>query len=191
MADEKQTEEAKMEKEIVPNFDDVEDFEEIDISEEAMEISEVEELRLEAKELKDRLMRALAEAENQRKRGERNRRDAEVYGGAKLAKDMLSVYDNMSRALETIDDSQRTASKALIEGIELTQRELLSVFRNHKIEAVMPLVGDKFNPQIHEAMFEAPVPDSKAGHIIQVMSQGFKIGDRLLRAAQVGVSSNR
>ncbi len=191
MADEKQTEEAKMEKEIIPSFDDIDDFEEIDISEEAMEISEVEELRLEAKELKDKLMRALAEAENQRKRGERNRRDAEIYGGAKLAKDMLSVYDNMSRALDAIDDTQRAASKALIEGIELTQRELLSVFRNHKIEAVLPLIGDKFNPQVHEAMFEAPVPDIKAGHIIQVMNQGFKIGDRLLRAAQVGVSSSR
>jgi molecular chaperone GrpE len=191
MADEKQTEEAKMEKEIIPSFDDIDDFEEIDISEEAMEISEVEELRLDVKELKDKLMRALAEAENQRKRGERNRRDAELYGGAKLAKDMLSVYDNMSRALDAIDDEQRKASKALIEGIELTQRELLSVFRNHKIEAVLPLIGDKFNPQIHEAMFEAPVPDIKAGHIIQVMNQGFKIGDRLLRAAQVGVSSSR
>ena len=173
------------------NFDDVADFEEIDISEEAMELSELEELREENEALKDRLMRALAEAENQRKRGERNRRDAEVYGGAKLAKDMLSVFDNMSRALDTIDDAQRETSKALIDGIELTRRELLSVFKTHKIDEVSPAVGDKFNPQIHEAMFEAPVPDIKAGHIIQVVSHGFMIGDRLLRAAQVGVSSSR
>lgn len=171
-----------------PDFD-VDDFEEIDISEEAMELSELEELRQENANLKDRIMRALAEAENQRKRGERNRRDAEIYGGAKLAKDMLSVHDNMSRALETIDDTQRENSKALIEGIELTQRELLSVFKNHKIEAVLPKIGDKFDPKIHEAMFEAPVKDVKAGHIIQVMNQGFVIGERLLRAAQVGVSS--
>lgn len=191
MADEKQIEEPEVEQNAAINFDDVEDFETIDISEEAMELSELEELRQENEQLKDRLMRALAEAENQRKRGERNRRDAEVYGGSKLAKDMLSVYDNMSRALGAIDDTQRETSKALIEGIELTQRELLSVFRNHKISQVMPLVGDKFNPQIHEAMFEAPVPDIKAGHIIQVMNQGFMIGDRLLRAAQVGVSSTR
>ena len=173
------------------NFDDLADFEEIDISEEAMELSELEELREENEALKDRLMRALAEAENQRKRGERNRRDAEVYGGAKLAKDMLSVFDNMSRALDTIDDAQRETSKALIDGIELTRRELLSVFKTHKIEEVSPTVGDKFNPQVHEAMFEAPVPDIKAGHIIQVVSHGFMIGDRLLRAAQVGVSSSR
>ena len=189
MANEKQNLEQEPETEL--NFDDVADFEEIDISEEAMELSELEELREENEALKDRLMRALAEAENQRKRGERNRRDAEVYGGAKLAKDMLSVFDNMTRALDTIDDAQRETSKALIDGIELTRRELLSVFKVHKIEEVSPAVGDKFNPQIHEAMFEAPVPDIKAGHIIQVLSHGFMIGDRLLRAAQVGVSSSR
>lgn len=183
MADEKQ------EVEIEPNFDNVTDFEEIDMSEEAVELTEAEVLRQENEQLKDRLMRALAEAENQRKRGERNRRDAEIYGGSRLAKDMLSVYDNMSRALSAVDDGQREASKALIDGIELTKRELLSVFRNHKIEVVMPLAGDKFDPKIHEAMFEAPMPDTKAGHIIQVLSQGFMIGDRLLRAAQVGVSS--
>ena len=188
MADEKQ--EVEVEENVTElNLDDIEDFEEIDISEEGVELSENDALRQENEELKERVMRALAEAENQRKRGERNRRDAEVYGGAKLAKDMLSVYDNMTRALDTIDDEQREASKALIEGIELTQRELLNVFKQHKIEAVLPAVGDKFDPQIHEAMFEAPVPDIKGGHIIQVMSQGFMIGDRLLRAAQVGVSS--
>ena len=187
MANEKQN----IESEVELNFDDVADFEEIDISEEAMDASELDELREENEALKDRLMRALAEAENQRKRGERNRRDAEVYGGTKLARDMLSVYDNMSRALDTIDDNQRATSKALIDGIELTKRELLTVFKTHKIEAILPLVGDKFNPQIHEAMFEAPVPDIKAGHIIQVLGQGFMIGDRLLRAAQVGVSSAR
>jgi molecular chaperone GrpE len=189
MANEKQNIDQEPETEL--NFDDVADFEEIDISEEAMELSELEELREENEALKDRLMRALAEAENQRKRGERNRRDAEIYGGAKLAKDMLSVFDNMTRAIDTIDDAQRETSKALIDGIELTRRELLSVFKAHKIEEVLPAVGDKFNPQIHEAMFEAPVPDIKAGHIIQVLSHGFMIGDRLLRAAQVGVSSSR
>lgn len=189
MADEKQEQESDVVENIEPNFDDVEDFEQIDISEEAMQLSELEELGQENEMLKDRVMRALAEAENQRKRGERDRRDAEVYGGVKLARDMLSVYDNMSRALGAIDEDQREVSKALIDGIELTQRELLSVFKKHKIETVLPVVGDKFNPQIHEAMFEAPMPDVKAGHIIQVMSQGFMIGDRLLRAAQVGVSS--
>jgi len=184
-----QNPEATVANEVGLNLDNIEEFEEIDISEEAMELSELNELRVENEELKDRVMRALAEAENQRKRGERNRRDAEIYGGSKLAKDMLSVYDNMSRALSVIDDAQRESSRALIEGIELTQRELLNVFRTHNIVSIVPEIGEKFDPQKHEAMFEAPVPDSKAGNIIQVISEGFMVGERLLRAAQVGVSS--
>lgn len=77
----------------------------------------------------------------------------------------------------------------MIEGIELTQRELLSAFAKHKIVPVAPEVGEKFDPNMHQAMFEAPFPDVKAGHILQVMSEGYMIGDRLLRPAQVGVSS--
>ena len=134
-------------------------------------------------------MRALADAENNRKRGERDRRDAEVYGGSKLARDLLSVYDNMSRALETVDETQRQSSKALIEGIELTMRDLLNTFSKHKIERVAPEVGEKFDPNIHQAMFEAPVPGIEAGKVIQLMAEGFVIGDRLLRPAQVGVSA--
>lgn len=150
---------------------------------------EIELLERERDELKDRLIRSLAEAENTRKRGERDRRDAEVYGGSKLARDLLSVYDNMKRALDTVDDNQRENSKALIEGIELTLRELLSTFSKHKIERVAPEVGEKFDPKIHQAMFEAPVAGVEAGKIIQMMAEGFVIGDRLLRPAQVGVSS--
>ena len=134
-------------------------------------------------------MRALADAENTRKRGERDRRDAELYGGTKLARDLLSVYDNMKRALETVDDAQRESSKALIEGIELTSRELLSAFAKHKIERIAPEVGEKFDPQIHQALFEAPVPTVEGGKIIQLMAEGFILGERLLRPAQVGVSS--
>jgi molecular chaperone GrpE len=140
--------------------------------------------------LKDRLMRALADSENLRKRSERDRKDAEIYGGTKLARDLLSVYDNMSRALENIDDELRKKSPALAEGLELTLRELLAVFSKHKITQVMPEIGEKFDPKYHQAMFEAPVSDSVKGSIIQVMTNGFKIGDRLLRASQVGVSSN-
>ncbi len=99
---------------------------------------EWEQLVAERDQLKDRLMRSLADAENTRKRLERDRRDAETYGGSKLARDMLPVYDNMQRALEAVDDNQREASKALIEGIELTLRELLNTFSKHKIERVSP-----------------------------------------------------
>ena len=179
-----------LDEEVFPLDDiDEEDVEDVDLTEEPEEVDPVEELQAEVAGLKDRLMRALAEQENLRKRAERDRRDAETYGGQKLARDLLSVNDNMKRALETITDDQREANKGLIDGIELTQRELLSAFSTHKIIPVSPAVGDKFDPNLHQAMFEAPFPDVKAGHILQVMNEGFMIGDRLLRPAQVGVSS--
>ncbi len=150
---------------------------------------ELEALRGERDEYRDRFMRALADAENARKRSERDRKEAEQYGGSKLARDMLPVYDNMSRALEAATEETRQVSAALLEGVELTMRELLNVFKKHGIEPVAPEVGDKFDPQLHQAMFEAPVPDTKAGDIIQVSQVGFMLHDRLLRPAQVGVSS--
>ena len=150
---------------------------------------EVDSLRAERDAFKDKFMRALADAENARKRGEKARRDAEQYGGAKLSRDMLPVHDNLKRALDTITDEQREAVPALLEGIELTMRELLSVFKKHGIEVIAPEVGDKFDPKHHEAMFEAPVPGTVAGEIIQVAAEGFMLHDRLLRPAQVGVSS--
>ncbi|MAD94635.1 MAG: nucleotide exchange factor GrpE [Rhodobacteraceae bacterium] len=168
---------------------EIEETEDIHLTEEAEELDPIESLKNEVTDLKDRLMRSLADQENLRKRGERDRRDAETYGGQKLAKDLLSVSDNMKRALETVNDEQREANKALIEGIELTQRELLSAFAKHKIVPVSPEVGQKFDPNMHQAMFEAPFPDVKAGHILQVMAEGYMIGDRLLRPAQVGVSA--
>ena len=150
---------------------------------------ELDELRAERDEYKDRFMRALADAENARKRGDKARREAENYGGSKLARDMLPVYDNLKRAVDSATDEQREVSAALIEGVELTLRSLLGVFEKHGIRIVSPEVGDRFDPQVHEAMFEAPVPGTKAGDIIQVSAEGFMLHDRLLRAAQVGVSS--
>ena len=140
--------------------------------------------------LQDKLMRTLADSENLRKRSIRDRSDAEVYGGTKLARDLHSVYDNITRALDAVSDEQRKSNAGLIEGIELTRKELINGFEKHKIIRIMPEEGDVFDPLIHQAMFEAPLPESKAGEIIQVMAVGFKIGDRLLRPAQVGVSSN-
>jgi molecular chaperone GrpE len=149
----------------------------------------IAELEAERDELKDKWMRALADAENSRKRSERDRREAEQYGGSRLARDMLSVFDNMKRAVESIPAENREANKAVIEGLELTMRELLNVFRKHGIELISPDVGDKFDPAVHEAMFEAPVPGTKAGEIIQVTADGFMLHERLLRPAKVGVSS--
>jgi molecular chaperone GrpE len=140
--------------------------------------------------LQDKLMRTLADSENLRKRSIRDRSDAEVYGGTKLARDLLSVYDNITRALDAVSDEQKKANSALIEGIELTRKEIISGFEKHKIIRIIPQIGDIFDPLLHQAMFEASLPDTKAGEIIQIMAVGFKIGERLLRPAQVGVSSN-
>lgn len=152
-------------------------------------VDEIEALRAERDEYRDRFMRALADAENTRKRSDRERREAEQYGGAKLARDILPVFDAMKRATQSATDAQREENKALIEGVELTMRELVSVFSKHGIEPVSPEIGDRFDPKRHQAMFEAPVPDTKSGDIIQVMADGFLLHDRLLRPAQVGVSS--
>jgi len=175
--------------------DFLDDIDEIEAEMEEQELADleppsVEELESENRQLKDRLMRAMAETENMRKRGERDRREAEAYGGTKLARDLLSVHDNMGRALESIDDKLREDFAALVEGLELTQRELLSVFEKHKIVKVEPEAGDKFDPKLHQAMFEAPVPNTVKGTVIQTMAPGFTIAGRLIRAAQVGVSSN-
>ncbi len=141
--------------------------------------------------LRDKFMRALADAENARKRSERDRREAEQYGGSRLARDLLPVYDNMKRALEAADDNVREQAAGFLEGVELTMRELLNIFSKHGITVISPVEGDEFDPQIHQAMFEAPVPGTTAGQIIQVSAEGFMLHDRLLRPAQVGVSSNR
>ena len=149
----------------------------------------IAELEAERDALKDKWMRALADAENSRKRSERDRREAEQYGGSRLARDLLPVFDNMKRAIEAIPQESRETNKAVIEGVELTMRELLNVFRKHGIEVISPEVGDRFDPSVHDAMFEAPLPGTKAGDIIQVSADGFMLHDRLLRPAKVGVSS--
>ncbi|MDU8927987.1 nucleotide exchange factor GrpE [Alisedimentitalea sp. MJ-SS2] len=174
-------------------LDDIAAAEAEELAEEMAEIdfeeAELDALRAERDELKDKFMRALADAENARKRGDKARRDAEQYGGSRLARDMLPVHDNMKRALEAATEEQREVAAGLIEGVELTMRELLNVFSKHGIQIVSPQVGDRFDPQMHEAMFEAPVPGTQAGDIIQVSAEGFMLHDRLLRPAQVGVSS--
>jgi len=159
-----------------------------DISNEA---AEIDALRAERDALQDKFMRAIADAENARKRSDKDRREAENYGGSKLARDLLPVHDNLKRAIETVTDGQREGSEALIEGVELTLRELRNVFAKHGITIIDPEIGDRFDPQHHEAMFEAPLPGTRAGEIIQVSAQGFMLHDRILRPAQVGVSSNR
>lgn len=151
---------------------------------------DIEAIIAERDELRDRFMRALADAENARKRAEKERRDAEQYGGSRLARDLLAVHDNLTRALAATTDESRTAAAGLIDGIELTLRDLENTFSRHGIKVIAPEIGDKFDPQLHEAMFEAPLPGTAAGNVIQLLNNGFMLHERLLRPAQVGVSSN-
>ncbi len=157
-----------------------------EIDDEALELDT---LRAERDDYKDRFMRALADAENARKRADKDRREAQAYGGSRIARDLLPVYDNLNRALAAAKEDESGASTALVEGVELTLKELLKVFDRHGVTRIAPEVGDRFDPKEHEAMFEAPVPGTKAGEIIQVSAEGFLLYDRLLRPAQVGVSS--
>ncbi len=145
----------------------------------------VDALVAERDEMRDRLMRALAEAENVRKRAARDRVEAEQFGGSRLLRDMLPVYDNLRRAL----DAAGEARDGVTEGVELTLKELTAVMAKHGVTLVSPAIGDRFDPQLHQAMFEAPLPETRAGDIIQVAAEGFLLHDRLLRPAQVGVSS--
>ena len=159
-----------------------------EVDHDAADAEEIDALRTERDELRDKFMRALADAENVRKRADRDRREAENYGGSKLARDMLPVYDNMKRALDAVDDELREKATGLTEGIELTMRSLLDIFSKHGITILTPEVGDKFDPEHHEAMFEAPGTGQPAGTIIELIEPGYVLNGRLLRPARVGVA---
>lgn len=148
----------------------------------------IAELEAELAETRDKMLRALAESENTRRRAAKDREEANRYGGMRLARDVLSVHDNFKRALASVDDETRETAKDLIEGVELTQRELLNAFTKHDIVPITPQIGDKFDADRHQAMFEAPVPNVPDGSVIEVMQDGFMLSDRLLRAAMVGVA---
>jgi molecular chaperone GrpE len=164
--------------------------EEVDLEAEgAALLADLDAARAERDEYKDRFMRALADAENTRKRADRDRREAENYGATRLARDLLPIYDNLRRALDTVTEETRAQNAPFVEGIDLTMREVLNIFSKHNLKIIAPQVGDRFDPAIHQAMFEAPLPGTRAGDIIQVSAEGFLLHDRLLRPAQVGVSS--
>ncbi len=145
----------------------------------------------EAAEFKDRLLRTLAEMENLRKRTEREVADARQYGIASFARDMLGVADNFRRALETIGPEVRAGADAavtgFIEGVELTEKELLRALEKNGIRKIDPQ-GEKFDPNLHQAMYEVPDPSVPAGTVVQVVQPGYVIGERILRPAMVAVS---
>lgn len=148
--------------------------------------------RLEAEnaDLKDRLLRALAEVENVRKRAERDVGDARQYAISGFASDVLSVADNIERALASVPTEARKGEigiRTLIEGVELTERELQNVLAKHGIRKLTP-VGERFDPNVHEALFEVPDPSLPPGSVSQVVEPGYTIASRPLRPAKVGVS---
>ena len=157
----------------------------------AAEADPVAILEAERNELKDKLLRTLAEMENLRRRAEREIADARTYAVTKFARDMLTVADNVRRALENVPDGARQSAdgplKALIEGIDLTERDLLNTLERHGVKRLEPQ-GQKFDPNLHQAMFEIPNPDVPNGTVVQVVQSGYVIGDRVLRPALVGVA---
>jgi len=142
-------------------------------------------------EMKDRLLRTLAEMENLRKRTEREVADARLYGVASFARDVLGVADNIRRALDAVPPEARAndqaGMKALVDGVELTERELLKALEKNGVRQFTPH-GEKFDPNVHQAMFEVPDPSVPAGSIVQVMQPGYMIGERVLRPALVAVA---
>ncbi len=147
-------------------------------------------LQAENAELKDRVLRAMAEIENVRRRGERELNDARQYAIAKFAGDMLGVADNMERALASVPAEAResdAAVKALVEGVELTEKEMLRSLEKHGVKKLDPK-GERFDPNFHQAMFEVPDPSVPNGTVAQVVQVGYSIGTRVLRPAMVGVA---
>jgi molecular chaperone GrpE len=148
-------------------------------------------LEREYAEMKDRLLRTLAEMENLRKRTEREIADSRLYSVTSFARDLLVVADNMRRALEAVTPELRNTAesgvKALIDGIELTERELLKGLEKNGVRQFTPQ-SEKFDPNLHQAMFEIPDATVPAGSVAQVVQPGYMIGDRVLRPALVGVS---
>jgi molecular chaperone GrpE len=148
-------------------------------------------LTRETADLKDRLLRTLAEMENLRRRTEREVADARAYGVTSFARDILAVADNMERALKALDneirDKAEAGVKALLDGVELTERELIKVMEKHGVKKIEPQ-GQKFDPNLHQAMLEIPDASVPAGTVVQIMQPGYTIGERVLRPALVGVS---
>lgn len=149
-------------------------------------------LMKENEELKDRALRIAAEMENLRRRTARDVHDARAYAVSNFARDMLSVSDNLRRALDAIPAEAKAAGDAglaaLTEGVEMTERAMLSALERHGVKKLAP-EGEKFDPNFHQAMFEIPNPGVPANTVLQVVQPGYSIGERVLRPAMVGVST--
>jgi len=160
------------------------------VGESAEEPNELEVAFTEIAELKDKLLRALAETENMRRRSDREKTDTRKYAVADFARDMLAVSDNLQRALSSVSEDARDGNpelSQLLEGVELTRKELEGHFTKHGIKEINPL-GEKLDPNFHQAVVQLDDPEAAQGTVVQVMQPGYVIHDRLLRAAMVGVA---
>jgi molecular chaperone GrpE len=179
--DDQPNEEANLDNENSEDNDDSEAVADINIKRPEDEIAE----------LKDKLLRSIAETENLRRRSERQVSDAAQYAVTSFARDLLSVSDNLRRTLDSIPMELRQDGdiKVFVEGIEMTERELLNVFDKQGIVKIVP-DGEKFDHNFHQAMFEVENPAAESGTIIQVIQPGYVLKERLLRPAMVGVVKN-
>ena len=153
--------------------------------------AEIAALRAEAADLKDRMLRALAEGENTRRRAEREKLDATQYAITRFARDVLAVADNFQRAIEALPADARAGlspqAKSVIEGVEATERQLLATLERHGVKSIDTSDG-RFDPNLHQAIAEVPGQGRPAGSIVSVVQMGYLIGDRLLRPAMVTVA---
>ncbi len=150
----------------------------------------LEKLNVENAELKDRMLRTLAEMENLRRRTEKEVADAKLYGVTNFARDMLAVADNLTRAAAAVPEDAREAEgpiRTLVEGLDLTEKDFVSRLARYGVKKLEPQ-GQKFDPNMHEALFEIPDPSVPANTVLQVVEAGYSIGERCLRPAKVGVS---
>jgi len=157
------------------------------------EAAAIADLQNEIAGLKDQLLRAVAETENVRRRAEREREEMAKYAVAGFARDVLTVADNLARALESVPEKARDADERLrnlYDGVEMTRRELDAILERHKIHRIEPL-GEPFDHNYHQAMFEVEDTDAPPGTVVNVMQSGYLLHDRLLRPAMVGVAKKR
>lgn len=172
----------------IDEIEEEDDFDEVE-EDEVEEEDPVQRLQAELDDTKDRLLRAMAETENLRRRAVREREDTGKYAISGFARDMLSVVDNLRRALDSLSEENRADETfaSLVSGVEITERELLSAFERHGIRRIEPQ-GEKYDHNFHQAIFHVETEDQPAGTIVEVVQAGYVIADRLLRPAMVGVA---
>ena len=192
MTKKKEVEEPKLQDENMKENNETEELTNVDSQEEVL--SEVDKLKEELLDAQDAKLRALAEVENMRRRMEKEKQENARYGPSNLAKGLITILDNFDRALAASPkdvEKKRDIEKnylSLHQGVELTLKDISVVFKQNGIEIINPGKGDIFDHNIHQAMLEVPTNDYKPGQICEVLQAGYKIFDRLLRPAMVGVS---